>query len=92
MILPDDITERAITLKDQYFDLRGLSVYSALGVGTLREYIREGALPCFKVKGKILVKQSEFDRWIEAHRMDKNKSIDSIVDEVVRSMNKDESK
>ena len=65
MILPDDITETGIMLKDQLFDLKGLSVYSALAVPTLRDYIKTGSLPCFKVKGKILVKRSEFDRWLE---------------------------
>jgi len=32
MILPDQIAETGITLKDQYFDLRGLSTYSARGI------------------------------------------------------------
>ena len=37
----------------EYFDLNGLSAYSSLGVGTLRDHIRAGGLPCFKVKGKL---------------------------------------
>ena len=66
MILPDNIIEPAtISLKDQYFDLRGLSAYSALGVGTIRDYLKSGGLPCFKLRGKILIKRSEFDAWIE---------------------------
>jgi hypothetical protein len=63
MIIPDDMADTAITLKDQYFDLQGLSAYSALGVGTLRDHIRCGSLPCFKVKGKILVKPCVLNRY-----------------------------
>ena len=86
MILPDDITETTITFKDRFFDLKGLSAYSALAINTLRDYIREGLLPCFKIKGKILVKQSEFDFWIENYRVNRKKDITSIVNDVFKSM------
>ena len=86
MIIPDNIIETAISLKDGYFDLRGLSAYSALGVGTLRDHIRSGDLPAFKVKGKILVKKSEFDHWIEAFRINKREDLDNIVKKVMDSM------
>jgi len=77
-----EIIETGIALKDQYFDLPGLSVYSNLGVSTLRNHIRRG-LPSFKVGGKILVRKSEFDQWIEQFRLHKNKDISRIVDEAV---------
>jgi len=83
MEIPDEIVETAITLKDQFFDLRGLSVYSCLGVGTLRDYIRAGRLPCFKLRGKIVVKRSEFDSWIEQYRHRKSQNLDVIVDGVM---------
>jgi hypothetical protein len=86
MILPDDMTEPVITLKDQYFDLRGLSVYSALAVGTLRDHIKSGNLPAFKVKGKILVKQSEFDNWIEGYRLNKTQDLNNVVDDILYSL------
>ena len=86
MILPDDIVEPAIGLKGGYYDLRGLAVYSTLGVSTLREYIREGALPCFKVKGKILVKQSEFDKWLEGYRVNKKQDIEALADGAIKSL------
>jgi len=85
-MIPDNIAETSIALKDQYFDLRGLSAYSALAVPTLRDYIRKGALPCFKVKGKILIRRLEFDLWMENHRMNKKKDIESIADDVIKSM------
>jgi len=88
MIIPDDMADTAITLKDQYFDLQGLSAYSALGVGTLRDYIKSGGLPYYKLRGKILVKRSEFEDWIKFFRVDKKQEIASIVDDVVSSLKK----
>ena len=82
MELPNDIIETGIPLKDQYFDLSGLSVYSNLGVSTLRNHIRRG-LPSFKVGGKILVRKSEFDQWIEQFRLHKKRDISRIVDEAI---------
>lgn len=86
MIIADNTAEPAISLKDQYFDLKGLEAYSALKVPTLRDYINSGNLPCFKVKGKILIKQSEFDAWLESYRVNKKKNINNIVDGVLNSL------
>ncbi|MBN1228074.1 MAG: helix-turn-helix domain-containing protein [Deltaproteobacteria bacterium] len=86
MILPDTIAEMGITLKDRYFDLRGLSVYSALEVSTLRDYIRAGKLPAFKAKGKVLIRKSEFDKWIEAHRINRKIDIARIANEALTSL------
>jgi len=49
-----------------YFDLKSLSTYSHLSVKTLRKYLSE--LSHYRVGGKILVKQSDFDEWIERFR------------------------
>lgn len=86
MIIPENIVEPAISLKDQYLDLKGLEAYSALKVPTLRDYIKSGDLPAFKVKGKILIKLSEFDAWLENYRINKKKDINNIVDEVLNSL------
>jgi excisionase family DNA binding protein len=86
LILPDDIVDTTITLKDQYMDLKGLSAYSHLAVSTLRDYIRAGKLPCFKLAGKILIRRSEFDQWMEAHRMTKKKDIKAIVNDAMRGL------
>jgi excisionase family DNA binding protein len=84
--IPDNIIETAISLKDGYFDLPGLARYCSLKVPTLRDHIRSGNLPAFKVKGKILIKKSEFDRWIEAFRINRSKDIDSIVSGVMNDL------
>ena len=86
MFIPDDIADHAISLKDQYFDFRGLSTYSALGVGTLRDYVKTGGLPCFRLRGKILIKKSEFDEWIETFRLNRKKELNGIVDYVLNTL------
>ena len=91
MIIPNERMEPAITLKDQFLDLRGLSVYCSLAVPTLRDYIRSGNLPCFKIKGKILVKRTEFDTWLEEYRVNKSRDIERIADEVLGSLKSRES-
>ncbi len=86
MVIPDAIAETGITLKDQYFDLRGLSAYSSLGVGTIRDHIRSGSLPSFKVKGKILVRKSEFDCWLEENFRISGESLNHMVDEIMNNL------
>jgi len=86
MILPDTIIEQGIYLKDQYFDLRGLQLYSGMKVSLIREYIRRNGLPCFQIKGKIFIKQSEFDKWINQYRINKNKDINNIVNNIMKSL------
>jgi hypothetical protein len=91
LILPDQIVE-TIALNDCYFDLKSLHVYSGLGVSTLRYHIGENELPAFKIPGKggktgkILVKRSEFDAWLEQFRENDFVDIESIADEVVKGV------
>lgn len=84
--MPDNITKNPISLQDGYFDLKGLAVYSTLGVSTLRAYIWGGKLPAFKIKGKVLVRRSEFDSWIEAHRVKKKQDINKLANEAIESL------
>ena len=71
---------------DRLFDLKSLSQHSCLGVPTLRDYIRSGGLPHFKLKGKILVRLSEFNRWLESYRVDTTSDLNNIVDDVLESL------
>ena len=88
MTLPDNIPDllKLLTERDPYYDLKSLSAYSSLRVSTLRDHIRSEGLPCFKVKGKILVKQSEFDKWIENYRDNKNRDLKDLVDGVMNRL------
>ncbi len=83
MILPDSIVEQGIFLKDQLFDLKGLSLYSALSVSTLRDHIRANGLPAYQVHGKILVRKNEFDRWVAQFRMNKDQDLNRVVDDIM---------
>ncbi|RLB33920.1 MAG: hypothetical protein DRH11_07650 [Deltaproteobacteria bacterium] len=71
-----------------YLDLKGLSIYSSLGVGTLRDYISAGDLPAYKVKGKVLVRVDEFDAWVQSHKISRKDKTSTVVDEVFQSLNK----
>lgn len=96
MILPENILQDivflskdrklAVIAKDKYFDLAGLSQYGGLGVATLRKHIRKNKLPHFQVDGKILVKQSEYDKWIEGYRKHTDQDVKKVVDEVVQKV------
>ena len=71
---------------DRLFDLKSLSQHSCLGVPTLRDYIRSGGLPHFKLKGKILVRLSEFNRWLESFRVDTKSDLNNLVDDILESL------
>ena len=85
MQIPDEIARTGIAFEDQFFDLKGLSAYSSLGVSSIRHHIRENGLPCYSIRNekgavtKLLVKRSEFDRWMSQKWRD---NLDSIVDEL----------
>ena len=92
MQIPADIIKTGFSLADQYMDLRGLAAYSGMSVSALRHHIRANSLPVFNVAGKkgsigkILVKRSEFDRWMETTwRRDQN-DIADIVDDVMAAL------
>ena len=86
MKIPGDMIQATISLSDQYFDLQGLSRYACIPVSTLRDYMRKEGLPYFKPRGKVLVKRSEFDKWLERYRIDRSERLNAIVDDVLRKV------
>jgi|TARA_B100001964_G_C14227380_1_gene598323 excisionase family DNA binding protein len=50
---------------NRYFDIIEASAYTSLSVSTLRRYIYKGELKCSKRLGKILLKESDIDRWLK---------------------------
>jgi hypothetical protein len=68
---------------DPYMDLQALSQYSSISVRKLRDLLKDPPrpLPCYRVDGKILVRRSEFDAWMQ--RFKYTPDLDKIVDEVV---------
>lgn len=56
---------------DPCLDLKALAAYSGLSRTALLRHVNDPpdvALPCFRVGNKIVVRRSEFDRWLEAYR------------------------
>jgi hypothetical protein len=57
---------------DPYLSLRALSAYSSLSVRTLRTFLERNppaqALPCYRLAGKVVVRRSDFDRYMDQYR------------------------
>ena len=54
---------------DKYLTLKDLSKYCSMPVPTIRDYLHRDGLPHYRLRGKILVKLSEFDDWIKQYRV-----------------------
>lgn len=74
----------ALAVNDKYFDLRGLSKFSCLGVTKLRECISQG-MPHYRVKGKIIVKRSEFEQWMWRFHQEV-KDLDKIAEQAMAGL------
>ncbi len=74
-----------MTDTDGYLPLKALARYSGLSVRKLREYLSHSSrpLPHYRVGGKVLVKQSEFDAWMAVFRVEMTPRVDVIVNEVL---------
>jgi hypothetical protein len=73
-------------IEPEYLDLKALSHYSCIGVSTLRGILsRPGGPAFFKLKGKILVNKTEWDRWLKQFKT-AAVDLDSIVDEAIAGM------
>lgn len=88
MRIPDDLILKSGTLKDQYFDLKGLTKYSTLSVSTLRHHIKVSNLPCYRLGGKILIQKSEFDAWLKRYRVNRSQDLGALADEIVEEIGK----
>ena len=84
------LAERVVvsTALDPFLSLKALAGYAGLSVRTLREYLDHPTrpLPHYRVGGKILVRRSEFDAWIAAHRRVGRADVAGIVNDVLRSV------
>jgi hypothetical protein len=73
---------------DAYLPLKALAGYSGLSVRTLRTYLSRPShpLPYFRIGGKIVVKRSEYDAWVDRFRVTVINSVDAIVAETLRGL------
>ena len=58
--------------RDRYLTLLDLARYSTFSVRTLKRMIADPVrpLPAYRVRGRTLVRQSDFDRWVEQQESD----------------------
>jgi hypothetical protein len=75
-------------LPDSYLPLKALARYAGLSVRSLRGYLAHPArpLPHYRMAGKILVKRSEFDVWMNAFRHEQPSRVDAIVADVIKGL------
>ncbi len=70
----------------EWMDLRRLTEYAAVSERTLRAWVHSPVdpLPAVRVGGKILVRKSDFDAFLERHPV---KPLDAVdVDGIVREV------
>jgi excisionase family DNA binding protein len=79
---------RQSTIEREWLSLRQLTEYAAISVRTLREWLHRSTdpLPAVRVNGKVLVRKSQFDEWLERHRIrpDADIDVDSIVNDILK--------
>src|SRR5688572_30221228 len=74
---------------DPYLPLALLSQYAGLSIRTLRTYLstRVHPLPSYRVGGKILVRRSDFDEWMNQFRVtSESVGVDSLVNDVLQGL------
>lgn len=71
----------------EWLDLRQLKRYAAVSERTLRTWIHQpiDPLPASRVGGKILVRRSVFDHWLEGHKLEPI-DLGCIVDELIEGV------
>ena len=73
---------------DGYISVRTLASYAGLSVRTLRAYLVHPStpLPHYRVGGKILVRQSEFDAWITKFRISSTPRVETVVADILKGL------
>jgi hypothetical protein len=74
--------------EDAYLPVKPLAIYSGLSVRTLRSYFNHPTrpLPFYRVGGKILVRRSEFNAWVQQFRKVQNAAeFDSVVGDIANA-------
>jgi excisionase family DNA binding protein len=68
----------AFEVEPEWLDLKALERYCSTSERTLRDWVHRAVnpLPASKVGGKILIKRSTFDRWLEAHAVVPGDTVD----------------
>lgn len=80
-------SQTQLGLQFEWMDLKTIQLYACVSEKTIREWIHlpNDALPAVQVeKGKIFIKRSTFDRWLESHAVrPSDVDLDGLVAEVL---------
>ncbi len=72
-------------IEPSYMGIKDLSSWSGIGLTKLREHIKAGDLPAYRVRGgSFLVKLEEFNLWLEQHRYQPD--LDRLVSEAMEGL------
>ncbi len=73
---------------DRYLSLRELARYSGLSERTLRGFLSDPVRPlgCYRPNGRVLVKRSEFDAWMQAYRCEGDADVQRAVSKVMEGL------
>jgi excisionase family DNA binding protein len=87
---PDEPIQENISQLHQgreWLDLKALTRYASISERTMRQWIHRASnpLPAVRVGAKILVRRSEFDCWLENHRLEPM-DVGCIVNEMVADL------
>ena len=77
---------------DPFLSLKALASYAGLSVRKLRDLLVDPGhpLPAYQVGTKILVRRSEFDVWMAAHRRSARAlANDHLIDEMLHGLSPD---
>jgi hypothetical protein len=85
--------QQKLELYPEWMDLKAIQLYASVSERTVRDWIHlpTNPLPAAQVeKGKLLVKRSQFDLWLQAHPFRSTEAVDvgRIVDEVMNEFNR----
>ena len=88
MVVKRTILNEPMLPQDRYLDVRLASRYTRLSVRTLRYWMAdtERPLPHFRVGGKILLRRSEIDAWLEGARATNHQDLEQLIDGVIREI------
>jgi excisionase family DNA binding protein len=80
-----DAAPAPLSVWDPLLSLKALSAYSSLSERMLRNLLRERSnpLPHYRVGGRVLVRRSHFDKWLEVYR---EPAFDQDADAIVRRL------
>ena len=74
-----------VRLDDFFLSLRALARAGNLSVKTLRGYLTDSThpLPHYRPGGKVIIRWSDFLRWLEHYKVMKSADLDRMVEEVM---------